>query len=378
MRPGEVLDARGDLTDRLVDHRFATIVDRLGEFEFGRSGGKQDKRANPLSELLAKGLTLADTYRVTHDMSLMVEHVAMELDGTDQFHSDLAPSPCGFVSFDRPLPVVDQRGKTMLLHYIVWGPINARIDPRDESGKLVALPRSERATLMVGFNDTWRQPDQVADELRENFIKQEGATEKRADEYMNYYRSTMGRWATVGASTFFDTQRLGPAFSLPDEKAQAKLISEGFTPHEGHNVIRYLHALWLMMGQTVAKVAPEEVDRTARRRAEKRRIPPSVTVIKLRRETDSVKREGESEVEWAHRWIVKGHLRWQPYGHRGAEHEHVLGPMAIGTSGHPERWCVHEGCDHHVERIYIHPYMKNAHRSDLPIVQTDKVYSLER
>lgn len=380
MRPGEVLDARGDLTERIVDHRFANIIDALGEFEFGRSGGRRDKRGNSTSTLLRNALSVADTYRVTHDMSMMVEHVAMELDSTDQFHADLAPSACGFVSFDRPLPVVDQRGKTMLIHYLVWGPVNAQIDLRDTQGHSLAPSRRETATLMLAFNDTWRQPDQVAEELAENFVRHENATKAEADRYVEKYRTIMGRWATVGASAYFNEQRLGPAFSLPSESEQAKLLAEGFTPHEGHNVIRYIHALWLLMGQTVARVEPEEADRTARRRAQKRKVPAAVTVVKLRRERDSVQREGEAEVEWAHKWIVKGHLRWQPYGSRShSDHDHHLGPIEVNpATKHSERWCVHKGCDHHVERIYIHPYLKNAHRTDLPLIQTEKIYSLER
>lgn len=354
MRPGEVLDAQGDLLERLDDSQFRTVMDALAEFEFGRSGGDrhdfQKNEDTPLASMLATGLKAAYAYRVTHDMSMMVEHASMGLDGLDRFDHSLAPTGCGFVAFDRPMPVQDMRGKTMLIHYLVWGPVGLN---------LVSGSR-RTGTLMVAFNDTWRQPDQVQDTFYEgvldHFIEEVG--EKDAHQIVESHRRTMGRWATVGASVFTDDQRLGPALSLPNEEDQARLIAEGDTPVPGTNVIRYLHALWLMMGQTVARVEPEEPDRPSRRRAVKRKLPPKVTVIKLRRETGGSQRQhGESDVEWAHRWVVRGHWRWQAV----SERHHLAQEIEPGKFR---------------ARIWINPFVKGPESA--PFRQSDKVYSLER
>lgn len=334
--------------DRLGVPRFSKVINALGSFEFGRSGGYKAEHSTPLPTLLGNALKVADAYRVTHDMSMLVEHAAAGLDGLDQFGHSLAPSRCGFVAFDRPLPLPDQRGKVMLVHYLIWGP--------------VSVPGQRGpATLMLAFNDIWRQPDDVQGEMLSQLVevwKGEGYTEESIRERIEEHEQMMGRWATVGASVYFDEQRLGPHLQMPSEEAQSKILAEGDTPHPGMNGIRYLHALWLMMGQTIAKPEVEAADRPARRRAQKRALPGKVTVVKLRREKgDYERREGESEIEWAHRWVVKGHWRWQAV----SAHHHLAQEIEPGK---------------YRARIWINPYVKGP--EDKPFHQTEKVYSLER
>lgn len=336
MRPSEVLDAHVDLMTRLGSPMFDRIVNALGEFEFGRSGGRLEKEGTtPVAEILKSALPVAHTFRVTHDMSMVVEHAAAGLDDLDRFDSRLAPTGVGFVAFDRPLPVVDMRGKTMLIHYLIWGPVSSNMGP---------------STLVVCFNDQWRQPDQVALAMIEG---QDGFTPEIAERY----REQAGRWATVGMSAFFNDQRLGPQVSMPNERAQAQLIAEGDTPHPGTNIIRYVHALWLLMEQTVAKVEDEKVERPSQRRAKKMRLPGKVTVIRLRREQGAKREPGESNVEWAHRWLVRGHWRWQAV-----------------SAHHPLAQEVEPG--KYRARIWINPFVKGP--EDAPLKQTEKVYSLER
>jgi hypothetical protein len=362
MRPSEVLDAQVDLLDRLDDVRFHRVINALGEYEYGRSGGFKPKAGGVSLADKVKGiLPAAHTYRVTHDMTLLVEHAASGLDDLDRFDHSLAPTGCGFVSFDRPIPIHDQRGKTMLMHYLVWGPTQVRFSSGSEALDALAGGQTHSGTMVISFNDTWRQPDEVQislfDDMRAEALA-EGKDEKYAQMLIDNYTSYAGRWATVGSSVYFDEQRLGPAVQMPSEKAQADLLADGYEPHPGTNVIRLLHALWLLTEQTVARVEPEHVERPARRRAEKRKLPPKVTVIKLRREaTGSQRHEGESTVEWAHRWVVRGHWRWQAV----SEHH----PLAQEIEPRKFR-----------ARIWINPYVKGPEGT--PLVQSEKVYSLER
>lgn len=338
MRPSEVLDAHVDLMTRLGDPTFDRIVNALGEFEFGRSGGMLHKQGTtPIAQILKSALPVAHTFRVTHDMSMLVEHAASTLDDLDRFDSRLAPTGVGFVALDRPLRVVDMRGKIMLIHYLIWGPVASNMGP---------------STMVVCFNDQWHEPDEVAQAM---LMAQDGFT----PEAVEAYRSAAGRWATVGMSAFFNDQRLGPQVAMPSPAAQAQLIAEGDTPHPGTNIIRYVHALWLLMEQTVARVEKEPVDRPAKRRAKKMSLPGTVTVIRLRRESGAPRQPGESNVEWAHRFVVRGHWRWQAV----SEHH----PLAQEVEPGKFR-----------ARIWINPFVKNAHRTDLPFKQTEKVYSLER
>lgn len=385
MRPGEVLDAHHDLRERLQDEKFATLVDVFGSMEQGRRGGflnpevrssaalhhlmdiadearlgvslGRAERAARIgtdqspqayvkqmredgyqlgSDFLKAHLDVAETYRVTHDMSMVVEHAANLLNDEDTFDRDLAPSGAGFVSFDRPLPVKDVRGKTMLLHFLIWGP---GVSPGGKPG-----------TIMHTFNDTYRQPDEQAIETDTHILEADGP------EVLDGISRVTGRWAADSLTAVQQGQRMGPALIVPTDEYVEKLAEEHLVAQSGTNVVRYLHALWLLMGQTVARVEEEHVDRPARRRAVKKGFPPKVTVIKLRREVNENRKDGESDVEWRHRWVVRGHWRWQVCG----EHH----PLAQET---PKGW----RC-----RIWINPFVKG--NPEAPFMQSEKVMSLER
>ena len=339
LKASEVLDARTDLLDRLEDPFFRRIMDAMGEMEFGRSGGERRKPSKqiPTYALIGHAARTAECYRVTHDMGLVLEHAANSLDELDQFDPMLAPSGCGFVSFDKPITVIDMRGKKMLVHFLLWGHVNTTHGP---------------GIATYCFNDIWREPDEVHHALLQQDIWSEDG--ERAQET---YLKASGRWATVGFSPMFKGQRLGPPRLMPSEEQQAALIADGDTPVAGTQIIRYVHALWLLMNQTVARVEPDHVERPARRRAERRKLPPKVSVIKLRREQGSERQRGESDIEWAHRWVVKGHWRWQAV----SEHHHLAQEIEPGKFR---------------ARIWINPFVKGP--ADKPIVQSQKIYSLER
>jgi hypothetical protein len=144
---------------------------------------------------------------------------------------------------------------------------------------------------------------------------------------------------------------------MPNPKYQAQLLAEGCSPTPGTNGLRYLHALWLLMNQTVTTTEDGHVERAARRRASRRNLPPKVTVIRLRREAGAARGEGESLVEWSHRWLVRGYWRWQHVS------EHYPGAQEL----EPGDWRA---------RIWINPHVRGP--EGLPIVQSEKVISLER
>lgn len=363
MRPGEVLDAQIDLLTR-VQHSpaFRRILGAWAQAEF-QYLGEADTDAVPT--ILTQHVRNAYPYRVTHDMTSMVQWMAGQFDGTDQFMADLAPTPWGFVSFDKPLPITDARGKTMLVHFLVWGP--STVGTNRYGG-------TERALAVWCFNDTWRQPDQVQQELWAKL-----ATDAYAPMTAEAYNHAVGRWATVGLDILFDEQRLGPpTIKVTNPDHVAEILEAGETPTDaGTNTTRLVHALWLLLGQSVVTKDPERADRPARRRADKAGIPSSVTVVRLRRSEQHGERpEGESLVQWTHRWIVRQHWRWQPYGPRKhVEHVHQYGPTQVERGGLVQR-CVVDGCENYLARIIIPMAVKGPEGA--PLVQSEKVYDLSR
>lgn len=315
MRPAQVLEMQEDLRSRL------TRSPELFGTAFVPEKNITDGSMGPgLARLTAKYVSLADAYRVTEEMCDTVAFAAAKLDDSDVFDRTLAPTPWGFVRFDKPLPMKDVRGRTMLANYLVWGMYA-------EGGKAGAF--------FSLWNDSGTHPDEVA---LENPLTHNPKV-----------LGTFGRWGFIGAEVVADGKAVGgPLITLPQQTID-RIAAEGDAPTDYTNALRYVHALWLMLGQTITDVREETLTKKQAGRVRRYRIPGKVSVVQLRR-VEYQRGAGESHVEWSRRWLVRGHWRWQPVG-----------------PGRTER-----------VRIWINGYQKNAHRTDLPLVVPTKVYDLSR
>ena len=364
MKASQVLDHQADLLARLTMPMFAEYVRLVlsgGQDMYGLlPDGLAEQNSRTMVANLSKHARMGEAYKVSPDMSRMVVHAAALLDDSDTFAPDLAPSEFGFVHFEEPLPIVDVRGRTMLAHWLVWG-------------KTLAGLRSKRgftettvpATSAYWFNDSHLQPDEVA-----QMILNRGAVADK--ERMG---RVTGRWHMIGADIFHVGRPVGaPMGQVDNPEVQAAIEADGDTVTDFTNPLRYLHALWMLLGQSITTVRPEPLDRMTMKRAGRAGIPPRVTVIELRR-AEGGRNNEPTAIEWSHRWLVRGHMRWQPYGSASAEHDHVLGPVEVEMS-HSVRYCTVPGCDHHVKRIFIAPYVKGPEGKQLRF--TDHVYALNR
>lgn len=354
MRAAQVIDSQADLLHRL-DH-----VDSFRAYISGVMVPWQNNAERlPSSDRLRDGLQVAVraayAYRVAGDMSLVAQHMASQLDDTDRWDRDLAPSRIGFMRLEHPLAMTDVRGKRMLINWVVWGPIAVEDERTGRRGG---------ATALYFFNDHETDPDEVATDL----IDKVGA-----DRWREFHR-TAGRWGFMGAEVVMDDQPLGNPTLRMSTQETFDLLTQGVQAHEVTNLRRLVHAIWLLMGQTITDVEPEHVERTAQKRAMRAGIPPRVTVVRLRR-TEARKGDGETLVEWSHRWLVRGHTRWQPYGERVGDHKHNYGPQ-VAEAGRAIRYCTIPTCPARVERIYIAGFVKGP--TDRPLRITTHVYDLAR
>jgi hypothetical protein len=103
---------------------------------------------------------------------------------------------------------------------------------------------------------------------------------------------------------------------------------------ETAELCRYARAMWALMQQPLAAVGEMTPDRAQRRRLQKDNQPPGpVVVVTLRRRTGPAadQHDAAAQVEWSHRWMVRGHWRnhWHPRlgVHRPMWiNEHIKGP----------------------------------------------------
>lgn len=96
-----------------------------------------------------------------------------------------------------------------------------------------------------------------------------------------------------------------------------------------------LRVTWLLMQQPIAQVERVETYRAARRRLERAgHEPAAVRVIRLRRAAHAPG-PGESEREYRHTWIVRGHWRQQWYPSREVHRPVWIAPHVKGPEGAP-------------------------------------------
>ena len=328
MRPSEVLHNQADLYHRLLGNpQFRSVIAnslRAPYTSMNRTVPAffvEDRAV----DRLATWAQVAMAIEVTEHMTDLITWVAAEMRDVDQIVVDSQPAPYGFVHFEKPLRVKDVRGEILLLTWMLWGPVPLRMDGIDHA----------KAVGVMGFSDT-RHPDtQMTSYLRE------------MAEMKNGWLEAMGQWVYTSFTALPDGMRVGPTYNEPhpdwpnqDPEWQGDL--SGST-----NVNRIMQALWTVMNEPIADVREERPERATKRRMERMKIPPQVTVITLRRPA-SHPHEGESGVEWQHHWIVRGHPRWQPYG-----------------PGRSER-----------RLIWVNSHVKG--NLDAPLKQSTKVYVVKR
>lgn len=341
MRPAQVLDMQADLVRRFKDEAFSAYVE--GMLYAAHTGadamGRQAKtNARYIRQIMAQHVEMADAYRVTDEMSALVQFAASKLDNSDVYDKTMVPTPWGLVRFDRPLPIKDARGKTLLAHWMTWGPC-AGVDK-----SAFGMEQKKTGHVLSWWNDT-TEPDDVEGRQAFDLTPQEYAE----------YRRCIGRWSMCGAELVFDGTKMGGSFIDVPLEAQARIIADGDTPAQFTNTQRYAHALFFLLNQTITTTSEEVLPRSAQRRLGRMPIPGRVSVITLRRSAGA-KHEGETFVEWSHRWLVRGHPAWRACG---KEHP--------GAQSYDKGWRV---------RLWVNGYIKGPEGA--PFVVTKKVYNLSR
>lgn len=333
MRPVEILDAQADLMTRLESEKFRNLCSGM----LPRGWDFMPKLTQKeFFDHLQLQVRMAYAYRVSADMCDLVQYAAEKLEEDDLWDYQQAPTEYGFVRFDRPIPIHDVRGKVMHLSWMIWG----------KAGFLLKQTGvNQPATVLWQFSDCRTDPDEVDLEITKDLTSVEL-------ERVDLIR---GRWSSVGMTIAEQGQPIGQPLLPTDPEGTREYLKgmgedpDSVVPMPTTNVKRILCALWLLLNQTIVVVEKEEPDRAGRRRAARHKLPPQVSVIRLRRsESRYQPKEGESQVEWQHRWMVRGHWRWQACGPNRQDRV----------------------------RIWINPFIKGP--EDKPFHQTEKLYSLDR
>lgn len=340
MNPVRVLEEQALLRDRLSVPHYAKYMQPFLEDVKEKHAGPviSGSDGNPsgwhFCQREQKRLELAEAYFLSAEMMPLVRWAAAGLNGTDRFARDLWPTDFGFLYMEDGLTQTEIWGRTVVTKAMSWGRALS-----DSSGY---------GTYLVLYTDMNDLRDQVNARVKADALT--------ASDWAKY--ESMGHLHVHHVLWYPDDMRVGPERVLIPEHYAKYAVGEQQLAHDADNDGRFILAFLMMLNQTVTSVEEHQTDKRATKRFKRMGLPSKVTVIRLRRHKDANRYEGESLVEWSHRWIVRGHWAWR---HCGEDHPHAS-PYSGG-------WRT---------RVWIAPYVKNAHRTDLPFRQSDKVYALVR
>lgn len=360
----EVLDHRSAIVDKLQTR---PLIMALGEV-YMNPGDDQYEAGRMVAEEMRLSLLASEAFHVQREMVTLLRFAAADLDASDCLHHEMLPAEHGFLIFDEqvnPVPDVcfDEDG----IPYVEGAdesPINAIM--WSLKSRTIMHPHDARRDQLVPgiwvtvFNDI-RHPESA---LVTSFAHRHEVL-RLMEEAQGRFRPSDRFHVAFGEPVGENDITLEQYYAMIDDPDSNVLD----TPEDGAvattNRFRIIVALFRLLNQTVlVETTQPPIDRSTRRRTERKDMTPAVTAVALRRrkkptgtETEDPDAEAATrKVEWKHQWLVRGFWQWRHCGpaHPAAE-EYEKGYHA---------------------KVYIAPYWKGP--NDKPIHISDKVYNLIR
>ncbi len=238
-------------------------------------------------------------------------------------------SPSGLVVFAKPLEGTDaKRGTPLLIDALVWNTATVLPPTPNHRAPRTALSVSSYRCLDfdagLGGADLGQAVETGAIELaRYAEAKREGNSVS-----MRVHGTA---WAPLGRSDWPVEDRLDtPPWDVNEDQSTSMVEDR-----------RFIAALFTLLAQEgIASRTVERADRPVARRTQRAGIDrdlSDVQVVRLRRpHTEGTGEGSTSGREWAHRWIVDGHWRWQACGPRHSERRLIyVGPYVKGPDDKP-------------------------------------------
>jgi hypothetical protein len=280
---------------------------------------RKDANGDDWADMMLNTLSVCENYYVDPRMHALITAASESMPSEVLRHEDL-PSDQGWLWVPGGIGYIDVRGRPLKCNAILWHRLGERVeivwltdkyDPEDAMNmqyghdfEAQGMPRftpSHTGTMMIGHElpKTFGPDFLVPPEMKIQILKDEKT----------------GQYGWMVPEGYEDLA----------EKFGMKVRPD--------NLCRWLLTTWRLMQQTIVDVREEEPNRQFKRQMERKNRPDQkVSVIALRSQKKAA--EGVGDIEWTHRWLVKGHWRNQPYKGENGEtvyryiwiHPHVKGP----------------------------------------------------
>lgn len=265
-------------------------------------------------------LGTGETYAVTSEIVEVLQQAAPSMP-THILHADDLPSPHGFVWLETPIVCPDVKGRMLVIKAFGWQRTNIQTARPDGTFDAEDNGAYQPSAIMLA----WTDPD----DPRDHMYGQMMADGERPEDAMGAPHGLLSMIAGI----------------FPFEGDWTELFEDD---RPDLTLGRFWMTLLRFLGERWIGIDHVRPDRHQAKRAVKRldRVP-TIKVIHLRRAAARDSESGDGNVEWTHRWIVRGHWRNQWY-------------PALGV--HKPRW--------------IAEYVKGPEGA--PLIVHDKIFSVER
>lgn len=266
--------------------------------------------AHGLAEREVQRLRMAELFFVTADMTDLVLAAARTLPDFTLMPPDL-PATHGLVVFEKPMGDTPDGAQIVAA---AWGPwYGAGIDLK------TGLIRPSVGSADALWLDFYSSADLLA-----------GKTNPDGS-----YTAPPAH--LVGTPLLHDHEMQQPFTSTPIDLWELNGETKASWPGQFPPPNDVLRTTWTLMGQTIASVSEHVPSRAESRRLQ--RGDPSVShkvrIVELRRRSYPDGSDGESEREYHHRWVVRGHWRNQWHPTVGAHRPIWIAPHIKGPDGAP-------------------------------------------
>lgn len=186
------------------------------------------------------------------------------------------PEPSGFAWLDKPLVLTDSGGFVLTTRALSWAP--ARIPEGFAGGVWPGEGWRRDGTRLTSYSHV-DDIDSLTDPEMARRLQQDGMP------------LSIAHSSFISYGTPFQARR-----TMDDDVTR-------------DDIIHWAHTLWMFMGTEIAASARPQVERPARRRAQRSIGEPDVNVVTLRRIHVDGEEVHHRDIDWSCQWVVQAHFR---------------------------------------------------------------------
>jgi hypothetical protein len=320
MRPVDVL-AHRDILNRDLNHNesFQSAF-RYTHAEREKAKFHNIVSADQLMAVARSSIRAGETFLVTKDMNELAEAASLNMPPEPLVPEDL-PSTHGLLWIEDGIQTKDIRGTQNSTSVFLWSTTSSGV-------------------VVMTWSYKYDMKDEVNDAMHKDLAKYAHAPNLMWTGYAGALK--FGGLPPVQYTAKNPIPTTAQIQWTDDNRLFVEGVEVETTTAGRNHELSWLIAAWRLMQQTITSTTREQVPAKKVRRFDLK--DTMVSVITLRHRAP-FREDGETQVEWRHRWVVRGHWRHQPY--KGED------------GGVIYRW------------IYINPFIKGPEGA--PLKRSEKV-----